>query len=315
MFFEACAGEKPMTNCSRVFERHIVAPLPYMTERAPRGLTALQADNMPMEVEEQTKMLEGVYGDRLPINPTYAQEWPRYAQQFEKFKAFLAAKILPAAGGFDWAEPPTTVFKEALERGLPETMRHEDHGKSGISFGWKGGSYTTGPSFTKDEWEHWESREVNIAVVGHNQMMMEYCQQGELPKPNNNAVLEKLLFLEASTDLDDPSSLNRLVLRELGDKCALVMDAPNGADSMKALVEADVATCTTPFQVSKFLGLQAGGAGEDTPCVRLAAKEDAFEIMQEFLAENQEDKKVRQLKREFAHSPSNGTAGSPTGEL
>lgn len=145
---------------------------------------------------------------------------------------------------------------------------------------WEGGAYATGEGFTKAEYAALEAPEMNLAVVGHNQMMMEYCQQGQPPKPNNNAVLEKLFILR-STDLSASGQVRKTVLQELKGKCAKVMDAPDGKVSMGSLVEADVATCSTPFQVSKFLRLPPGGPLEATPCVQLAS-EGAYPILPDF---------------------------------
>jgi len=276
MFVEPCSGSGAM-NCSDVMHPDIkVAPLPYMTERAPRGLTAAQADNIPREVDEQSKMIEQAYGRTLPIDSSFAKTWPRYAQQFEKFKAFLATQIVPVASGK--AAPPSDDFQARMEAELPEAMHHEDHGKKALSFKWSGGVYSTGPQFSKADYKELEAPEINIAVVGHNQMMMEYCQKGELPKPNNNAVLEKLFILETT-----PGEVPSFELQELAEKCATVMDAPDGKVSMNRLVQADVATCATPFMVSKFLGLENTGPSSDTPCVQLAAADNAYPIMPDFL--------------------------------
>merc|ERR1719436_1359783 len=120
-------------------------------------------------------------------------------------------------------------------------MRHEDHGKQAIAFSWEGGSYSTGLGFSKAEYAEVDAPEVNLALVGHNQMMMEYCQEGQLPKPNNNAVLEKLFILEASAAGPGSSLSADVVFRELSGRCAKVMDAPDGSVSMRSLVEVDVA--------------------------------------------------------------------------
>merc|ERR1712032_158701 len=127
----------------------------------------------------------------------------------------------------------------------------------------------TGPTFTKAEYERLEAAEVNIVVVGHNQMMMEYCQQGQPPKPNNNAVLEKLFIVNRTLLHSDGGAVT--MLRELAGRCAKVMDAPDGKVSMSQLLQADVSTCTEPFEVAKFIGATPGEAPSGgTPCMRLA---------------------------------------------
>merc|ERR1719264_837875 len=185
-------------------------------------------------------MIEDIYGRRLPIDGIFTRTWPRFAQQYEKFKAFLAVVLAPALSlrsqGVGTAAAPSweeaSAFRDALEAALPQTMHHEDHGKEPVTVSWDGQSYSTGPEFTKSEYMALDAPEVNLAVVGHNQMMMEYCQQGQKPKPNNNAVLEKLFILDMAP--------GKTLLRELEGKCAKVMDAPDGKVSIGLLTKPDV---------------------------------------------------------------------------
>lgn len=90
--FNAPCGEKVAgLDCGEVFAGSMpsVTPVPYMTERAPAGMTALQQDNLPRSFEQQQQMTEKVYGNQLSIDDTYTNLWPRFAQQYEKFKATL----------------------------------------------------------------------------------------------------------------------------------------------------------------------------------------------------------------------------------
>ena len=140
-----------------------VTPIPYMTERAPPGMTPAEADNVPREVDEQLRMLEAAYGRALPLDDRYARGggaavWPRPDQHFEKFKAFLATQVLPSlgdggdgdgggdggGGGDDddgaavprWAPAPPAAFRAALDAALGATMNATEHGAAPVAFGW-----------------------------------------------------------------------------------------------------------------------------------------------------------------------------------
>mmetsp|Transcript_48406 Transcript_48406/g.95898 ORF Transcript_48406/g.95898 Transcript_48406/m.95898 type:complete len:182 (-) Transcript_48406:126-671(-) len=153
------------------------------------------------------------------------------------------------------------------------------HG-SRVKVSWPGGAYETGMGFTRAEYEDIEAPEVTIAFVGHNQMMLEYCLGGDMSKkPNNNAVLEKLFVLEATPGVEgDDTQYAHLVMRELSEHCAKVMDAPSGKESLASLVHADVANCQDPYDVSEWIGLEkprgsifgSWGPGENTQCMKLA---------------------------------------------
>jgi hypothetical protein len=142
---------------------------------------------------------------------------------------------------------------------------------------------------------------VAIAIVGHNQMMMDFCSAGRPPKPNNNAVLEKLFLLEYRRD--DAARRATTVLREAAGRCPRVMDAPDGRAAMDGLARDDVRTCGAPFDVARFLGFPppdepeerereeedqqaaaTASGGVESPCVALALGEAAFPIDPLFLA-------------------------------
>jgi len=259
-----------------------VAPVPYMTERCAPGRTSVQADNMPRPALEQELAMEASYGGQLPIDTTYST-WPRRAQQFEKFKAFVATQILPTIRRESgWDAAPVDDFRTALDSALPETMDPSEHGMP-IAFSWAGGSYATGTEFSRVEYEDFDAPEVSIAVVGHGEMMLEYCLEGISPKPNNNAVFEKLFVLEASSDGGATTSTT---LRELAGRCAMVMDAPPLADFTDGLTEADVASCTSPFDVSDFIELESAsgnGSLQGTACTRIAEAEGAYPIQPDYI--------------------------------
>merc|ERR1711953_1200422 len=107
--------------------------------------------------------------------------------------------------------------------------------------------------------------------------MMEYCQKGQPPKPNNNAILEKLFILTRSR-LDADKGGAKFTLRELAGNCAMVMDAPNsrGDGIMKQLYEADVASCVDHIRVPSFLSLVGKGHLPDTTCAKSAFAANAY---------------------------------------
>jgi hypothetical protein len=278
MFDDPCTGNGAM-DCQSVKNSNIkVTPVPYMTERAPAGLTQVEADNTPRDVDEQSEIIKNLYGRALNIDASYAKTWPRFGQQFEKFKAFLAARLVPDIqnrGAQDANKDASSAFQAALEKSLPEQISHEDHGKEIVAFSWEDGAYETGPAFTKAQYLETKGSEINIAIVGHNQMMSEYCLKNQGAKPNNNAVLEKLFILNTT----HVSFGKKFVLQELDENCAKVMDAP--PKDLNSLTNADVASCSDPFQVSKFLGLEEGSL-ESGNCVSLALREDAYPIQPGF---------------------------------
>lgn len=288
MFREPCGNTEGL-DCDAVFvgDQPLLTPVPYMTERSPPGRSSFQQDNMPMSLDKQQQMTEKIHGKKLPVDNTYAQSWPRFAQQYEKFKAFLAVVLAPSISeAASWAAaPPADVFRAALEATLPEKMHPEDHGKKSIRVPWEGGEYKTGADFDKKEYTELEAPELNMVIVGHNQMMSEYCLAPEMhPKPNNNAILEKLYILELP---EDGHALKTITMRELRGKCSLVMDAPSKTESWSDLSTSDVRGCSSPFRVSDFMELKDDQsdttlADPRTTCVDVAP-ESAFRIQPEFV--------------------------------
>ena len=257
MFVEACTSTQ---SCERVLNSTRITPLPFITERAPGPSTKPQADNMPRAIQEQLNMLGAMYdGMRLEtIDTAHAEAWRGEPQHWAKFAAFLATQIVPQLAG--WQHAPLEPFREALRAALPHEMHHSSHGEE-VAFGWQGGGYSTGRMFSKREYLQLDVREVNVAIVGHNQMMMEYCQRGLPPKPNNNAILEKMFIVEFER------KTNHTILHELGDKCTLLMDAPDALYAMANLVTDDVRACAHgTFDVAKLIGVIDGAS----TCVRLA---------------------------------------------
>jgi len=274
-----CSGENAL-DCTDIFASKDapVTPLPYMVERARSGETSIQQDNMPRDEVEQQQLVKDIYGRLVHMDPTYTSSWPRNSQQYEKFKAVLAMVIAPSISkNVTCDAPPVDVFRAAVESTLPERMDADDHGKP-VSIKWEGGSYSTGIEFDKNEYIDLWAPEVNIVLVGHNQMMSEYCLAPDyLPKPNNNAVLEKLFILEVP-----PEGSHHTVLRELRGRCQQVMGAPPTSMSWRELATADVATCKDPFAVADFLDLARVRSLKNTDCVK-NAPESAFPILPPFL--------------------------------
>eukprot|EP00929_Paragymnodinium_shiwhaense_P075387 TRINITY_DN38537_c0_g1_i2.p1 TRINITY_DN38537_c0_g1~~TRINITY_DN38537_c0_g1_i2.p1 ORF type:complete len:426 (+),score=51.86 TRINITY_DN38537_c0_g1_i2:53-1330(+) len=236
MFVAPC---KEGAACNHVMDgAPTVTPLPYFTERAAAGTVSIQADNIPHPFDFQMKMLRDVYRDDLSLDNTYAAVYPRLAQHFEKFKAFLAAEVVAPGSTHDLTKlgranrfpEQRDRFRRALEEAMSDAMHLEDHTKP-VSFDWDGGSYSAEGTFLREDYEALkDAPEINIAVVGHSQMMKEYCQSNNPPKPANNAVLEKLFILESETlETESGEPATHLHLRELAGNCKLVMDAPPGS--------------------------------------------------------------------------------------
>lgn len=296
MFIAPCRE----SDCAAAIPRNLkVTPVPYIVERAPQGQTAAQADNLPMAVDRQMEVMKSIYGRALATDMRYARRYPRNAQQYDKFKAFLAVEIVPRIGdGIPWAVTDTTALMGVLEGFFPDTVSPTKLRNSSVQFSWVSGSYSNGQGFTKAEYSALEAPEVTVAIVGHNQMMKEYCLHDEPPAPNNNAVFEKLFVVDVSKADALPTTTPHFTLSELSEKCAKVMDAPSGQDSMSMLTQQDVATCTSPYNVSKFIGLDRSDANKGPRCVPLAATPDAYPIQSDFLqALSQDLRSVSPLTR------------------
>lgn len=276
--FRAPCRESGGLNCSAVIAPEMqVTPVPYMTERAPPGLTSIQMDNTPYSLREQQDIIRDVYGSNFSMNNSYAQTWPRFGQQFEKFKAFLTMMVLPVVNDNVPYDIPSVVdFRKALEAQVPASMRPEDHGKAPIKVEWVGGSYyADNQTFSKAEYDARDVPEVVIAIVGHNQMMSEYCLGPDfLPKPRNNAILEKLMIVRASE--------GKVSVQEMAGKCPIVMDAPDKSAWWDSFATADVACCRNPYDVADFMNLKTEPVLEKTKCVN-SAPESAFPIVRDSL--------------------------------
>jgi len=187
-----------------------------------------------------------------------------------------------------WAAAPEKPFKEALERTQPASIKRENHGKVKVQFDWHGGSYETGTSFLRHEYNRIDAEEVTVAFVGHGQMMADYCQGGEFSgKPSNNAVYEKLFIVELTPGVQHgDTQFARTVMRELAGVCGKVMDGPSAAETLPSLVRRDVAVCTDPFDVSEWIGLKPAPLSEKifgnknpTACMKLADGADGFTVL------------------------------------
>jgi len=269
-----------------------VTPVPYLAERAPNVPAALQVDNQPRPFQEQKKLLTKAKYLNLAVGERFAETWPRDGQQFEKFKALLATQIVPLLGNLrdtmPWAAAPEEQFREALEATQPASLKRENHGKVGVQFDWAGGSYETGNSFLRHEYNRLEAEEVTIAFVGHGQMMADYCEDGDAhEKPASNAVYEKLFVMEVTPGVQRGDvQFARTVMRELAGTCGKVMDGPSSSEVVSSLVRRDVAVCQDPFVVSEWIGLKSTplsekifGNSKPTPCMAMADKPDAYSVL------------------------------------
>merc|ERR1719506_286821 len=106
--------------------------------------------------------------------------------------------------------------------------------------------------------------------------MSEYCLAPDMePKPNNNAVLEKLFILELKQDPRDQQW--RIINREQSGKCHQVMNAPHKSAFFSRLADKDVASCTGSFDVSDFISPVSADTLDDSTCV-LSAPEAAYSV-------------------------------------
>ncbi|CAE7371777.1 unnamed protein product, partial [Symbiodinium natans] len=246
MFVAPCQDGGP--GCDVLVGNLTVSPLPYVAERT-ASEEPLQADNLPASLSAQQEVLRKLYSRDI-MDDRFVLHWPRLAQQYQKFQAFLALVLVP------WLSPlppgPAKGAREVVEDAVPIEF-------DPLVLQWPGGGYRVGRSFTRATYELTEGPELNVALVGHGAMMAEDCLEGGA-SPLNNEVLEKLFIL----DLPDPRGpLSLTELRELEGRCRVVMTAPALALD---LTTADVKTCTPGFDVAHFLHLSAASSG-DTACV------------------------------------------------
>jgi broad specificity phosphatase PhoE len=287
-----------------------VLQLPYIDERAPAAMTALQLDNSPGSARQQRRRLKG-YGrvDSGLVTPTLLRRaFPRGAHDFERFKAFAAMHFLPRLlkepGAAAQLGAIASAFAAAPDIAFaPRTSVPQNGDESVLEINRKKTKtrYRQGPEIAASEVAALETvgaftRVVTIAVVGHGAMIRKHClgeavaaqlnctasskcgSEGRVEpnvKANNNAVYEKLLTVSV-TRAEDTSVL----LREAAGDCPLVMDAPTRAVSMAQTSARDLATCDEPFDVKPFLHLTENN-GTDAPfstssCEAAADDADAF---------------------------------------
>jgi len=269
-----------------------VSPVPYFNEISAGRDLGLQADNRPRALKEQVRLMSKAKYSSSPINDYYAEAWPRAGQQYEKFKAFLATQIVPHLSDLrdtmPWAAAPEDPFRKKLEEDLAARIKPKNHGKTKVQFDWTGGSYETGNSFLRPEYDRLEAEEVTVAFLGHGQMMKDYCQGGEDGEmPENNAVLEKLFIVEMTPGVQRGDiQFARTVMRELAGTCGRVMGGIRLSDMTDVLVRRDVAVCQDPLDVAEWTGLQRTtisekifGSSDPTRCMMLADRSEAFPIL------------------------------------
>lgn len=285
-----------------------VVQLPFIDERAPAAMTALQLDNAPNPVRQQRARLgRGVRVDGSLVDANELLDallhfgrrsaFPRGAHDWPKFKAFLGLALLPRLLGLERREPLRSVARAVAAAAGPFV------GGPPLSVG-RGASYAEGPGVDPDEVAARErgsagqrfDRVLTLAVVGHGAMIRKHClgeasrragtadPDGRVEsqvKANNNAVYEKLFVVELSRELGAngrPGSKRSVVLREALGDCPLVMDAPTRATSMAATTAADLATCDVPFDVKPLLHLASHDHSARTPCEAAADAPGAFPI-------------------------------------
>lgn len=186
----------------------------------------------------------------------------------------LAPKLRPQL-----LQRPPPDPRDALDAQLEKESHAGSRGlmAKGVTFnGAMEESYRLGGDFAWEEYQNvsGDLPEVNIALVGHSQTMLEYCFRD---KPNNNAVYEKLFILEVSEDIS--TDRREFVMRELaadgvtlagGEKvgCKQVMEVPA---QEKLFEHRDAATCTkgawddTPFLHFDLPGTSEGATQCEKP--------------------------------------------------
>jgi len=286
MFVTPC--ERNVLNCSGVMAPGVglVTPIPFITEGAPEGLAALEADNTARDPKEQLRILR--IAGHVDMDSTYSGnvEYPR-GQHWEKFKVFLAKVLVPKLlGGTPVSE--SSLLTEMDSWG--DTMHQSEHTIIPDKYGrypnyhLPNNKYKTAERpFDRLAYDKFNAATtLNIAVVGHNQMMSEYCLKNGPIKPNNNAVLEKLFYIEYPENTSSTT-----VIHEMRDNCPKVMGAPSKTDSMEALVEGDVSNCVDvhfgqKFKVNDFIrrGPDPNGMPSDnTACVNFARARNAYPVL------------------------------------
>lgn len=277
MFFLGPKG-KPLLQA---LVPNALVPVPYMIEKHHGEHGFVQMDNLPFPSAQQLDMLQSRHGKNFTdlIDAAFEHRgYPREEQQWEKFKALLAMELAPKLRPQLLQRPPPDP-RDALDAQLEKESHAGSRGlmAKGVTFnGAMEESYRLGGDFAWEEYQNvsGDLPEVNIALVGHSQTMLEYCFRD---KPNNNAVYEKLFILEVSEDIS--TDRREFVMRELaadgvtlagGEKvgCKQVMEVPA---QEKLFEHRDAATCTkgawddTPFLHFDLPGTSEGATQCEKP--------------------------------------------------
>ncbi|CAE6947801.1 unnamed protein product [Symbiodinium sp. CCMP2592] len=163
MFVEPCqnGGE----TCDVLVGNLTVSPLPYVAERS-ASRQPLQADNLPAPLSMQKDVLRSLYSHDI-MDDRFVRRWPRLAQQYQEFKAFLALVLVPALLS---PRRSTPGAREALEGAEPGLFAAGDFRVLQLP----GGAYRVGPHFDRATYDATEAPELNVALVGHGAMMVAY---------------------------------------------------------------------------------------------------------------------------------------------
>jgi hypothetical protein len=296
-----------------------VLQLPYLDERAPAAMTALQLDNAPGPARQQRRRLlvRDAVDSSLVVPSLLRRAFPRGAHDFERFKAFAAMHLLPlllqAPGAAAQRGAVAAALSAAPAAALAPSAAWPLTGDAAtLVVGRKKNKkwYRQGPAIAAAEVAALEAagaftRVLTVAVVGHGAMIRKHCLAGAVAaelnctaalgcgsdgriepnvKANNNAVYEKLMTV-AVTRADESGT--SVVLREASGDCRLLMDAPTRAASMARTSARDLAACDDPFDVAPFierLHVEHGAIGA-TACEAAADAAGVFPFTHEVTLE------------------------------
>ncbi|CAE7733202.1 unnamed protein product [Symbiodinium sp. CCMP2456] len=149
MFVEPCqnGGE----TCDVLVGNLTVSPLPYVAERS-ASKQPLQADNLPAPLSMQKDLLRSLYSHDI-MDDRFVRHWPRLAQQYQEFKAFLALVLVPSL----LSPPlrPTPGAREALEDAESSDFR---------VLQLPGGAYRVGPHFERATYDATEAADESFSL-------------------------------------------------------------------------------------------------------------------------------------------------------
>ena len=212
---DALVTNLPHDNISESFHHTKIVQLPFINERAPAAMTAIQFDNTPGSAKQQRQRINrDVDVDSTFISKAKKQQWaefisrvlkwnhitatsvkyPRDGHDWERFKAFLALELLPALApelSTDSTQSNSSPSRLGFSprKGIADAIFNAEATRLGVvdddssvrdDLSIVGYVYRQGPGMRQEDIAMLEEssgfdRTLTIAVVGHGAMIRKHC--------------------------------------------------------------------------------------------------------------------------------------------